>query len=80
MEKIFELIRAERARQDIKWGANRKLASTLWLTILVEEIGEVARAILERQGLKDELVQVAAVAVCWLEELEKLAEDGDAGI
>ena len=68
MEKVFDLIRAERARQDAKWGANRHLENTLWLTILAEEFGEVARAILERDpNLVNELVQVAAVAVCWLE-------------
>jgi hypothetical protein len=55
------------------------------LRVLTEELGEVAQAIdcLERpqhhaatvkqlrNGLKDELVQVAAVAVAWLEALEE---------
>jgi NTP pyrophosphatase (non-canonical NTP hydrolase) len=37
--------------------------------VLAEECGEVARAVLEvdMRGLRDELVQVAAVAVAWLE-------------
>ena len=57
--------------------SNRKLR------VLVEEVGEVAQAIdcIEYTGggnkyfqpgdLKTELVQVAAVAVAWLEQLEK---------
>ena len=37
----------ERIRQDEKWGADRSLHPSLWLTILVEEVGEVAEAILD---------------------------------
>lgn len=53
------------------------------LTVLVEEVGEVAREVLTQDGrrlardsvgtreaLRDELVQVAAVAVAWAESLE----------
>jgi NTP pyrophosphatase (non-canonical NTP hydrolase) len=50
----------------------------LWLAILTEEVGEVAKAILEGaegaldvEPLRRELVQVAAVAVAALEALEK---------
>ena len=41
------------------------------MAILTEEVGEVARAALEHDtdGLRLELVQVAAVAVAWLEAL-----------
>lgn len=43
------------------------------LAVLVEEVGEVARAILDRpgsrHGVRGELVQVAAVAVAWLESV-----------
>ena len=42
------------------------------LAILMEEVGEVARAINDRQSrdeLRAELVQVAAVAVAWLEAM-----------
>jgi NTP pyrophosphatase (non-canonical NTP hydrolase) len=72
MEHIFDLIRAERARQDAKWGSQRHLDDRIWLPILVEEIGEVAKEILEGHGtLIDELVQVAAVTVNWLEALHE---------
>ena len=50
-----------------------------WHLILSEEVGEVAQAILEgtRLEMEDlikiegEIVQVAAVAVAWLEDLEQ---------
>lgn len=73
-ERILRLVVAERARQDAKWGwPNAGLAGCdphKKLSILVEEVGEVAEALLDRQSddeLRDELVQVAAVAVAWLE-------------
>jgi NTP pyrophosphatase (non-canonical NTP hydrolase) len=70
-EKVFALILAERERQDAKWGSQRHLAPLVWLAVLTEEIGEVAKAILEHEpsGVRDELVQVAAVAVAWLSAL-----------
>jgi NTP pyrophosphatase (non-canonical NTP hydrolase) len=42
------------------------------VTILAEEVGEVAHAVLEGDtiNLADELVQVAAIAVAWLRVLE----------
>ncbi|NJO18714.1 MAG: hypothetical protein HC877_24240 [Thioploca sp.] len=43
------------------------------LLILMEEVGEVSKAYLNREPLdniKKELVQVAAVVVQWLEDLE----------
>jgi NTP pyrophosphatase (non-canonical NTP hydrolase) len=74
---IFDEISNERERQDAKWGADRKLDDYLWLAILTEEVGETAKAALEsdtvlatRSDLRKELVQVAAVAVAWLEGLE----------
>lgn len=50
------------------------------LTVLVEEVGEVARAVLEKarlandahgKDLRKELIQVAAVAVAWIERLDR---------
>jgi len=50
------------------------------LAVLVEEVGEVARAVLEKQrlandkhgkDLRKELVQTAAVCVAWLEGLDR---------
>ena len=36
----------ERERQEAKWG-ERNETPNFWLTVMVEEVGEVARAILE---------------------------------
>ncbi len=64
---------AERRRQDHVWGPpNRE--PEMFITILMEEVGEAAKAILHRRfggpeakGLRNELVQVAAVALSMLE-------------
>lgn len=43
------------------------------LAVLTEEVGEVARGLLDRAALLDlkaELVQVAAVAVAWVEAID----------
>jgi NTP pyrophosphatase (non-canonical NTP hydrolase) len=82
-DEVFELISAERERQDEKWGSQDNRHER-WLTILTEEVGEAAEAILDLgdphtfvslagyfealQHLQDEVVQIAAVAVSWLEQ------------
>ena len=82
-EKIYRRIDAERDRQDAKWGKNenrRELNHFVLSTVLQEEAGEVAQALLKvydgeenpikgREDLIEELTQVAAVAVAWLENL-----------
>ena len=47
---ILTEIKMERRRQEAKWGT-RSNHPGLWLIILTEEVGEVARAILERDGV-----------------------------
>ena len=73
-EIILQRIQDERDRQDVKWGSQRHLASEIWLAILVEEVGEVARAVLDEkpEDYTKELVQVAAVAVVALECQERM--------
>lgn len=71
--EIFELINLERNKQDKKWGALPKyLSDMVWLTVLMEEVGECAEAILKRDwnNLKLEIIQVATVAIAWLEDDE----------
>lgn len=73
--KIVERILLEVEEQERTWGPNGERAaqpSSLWLTVLAEEVGEAARAVCERwngnaDNLDEELVQVAAVAISWLE-------------
>ncbi len=68
MEKVLQKIRDERASQDKKWGPQKHHVNK-WLAILVEEVGEVAEAMLDKDinEVEKELVQVAAVCVKWLE-------------
>ena len=69
---IYNLIVAERQHQDVKWGANRMLGDYAWHAVLTEETGECAKAILEHSlSLKAEIVQVAAVAIAWLECIQR---------
>ena len=68
---ILENIIRERKRQDAKFGPSpRHLDSGAWLAILMEELGEVAKAVLEKdsQNYKEELFQLAACAVAALED------------
>jgi len=67
----LEAVLEERNRQDTKWGEQNHRDS-VWLAILTEEVGEVAKAILEQkvcgsQAVNREILQVAAVAVAWIE-------------
>src|SRR5689334_5493368 len=75
------LVVEERARQEAKlargeftWtAASPEASDSLKLAVLGEEFGEVCRAIGEhepRARLREELVQVAAVAVAWIEALD----------
>lgn len=61
------LIQMERNDQDEKWGEQRH-TDEKWLTILLEEIGEAAKAVLEEndEALLVEVVQVAAVLENWV--------------
>jgi len=85
-------IHRERIRAHEKWdrperpeeGASMERRSwddPAWLSVLVEEVGEVARALCEqRHGhtnrpqtmvqLRKELVQVAAMTVAWIDALD----------
>ena len=80
-DDVFAAITAERKRQWAKWGrihewghgdcSSPGMAPEIKMTVLAEEFGEVARAVLDRKpgDLRTELIQVAAVAVAWLEGL-----------
>lgn len=77
---IYAAIDAERDRQGEKWNRNHAwghgdcssqlVAPIVKAAVLTEECGEVCRAVLDgAPNLREELVQVAAVAVAWLEAL-----------
>lgn len=68
----LEAVAHERSRQDEKWGKPPTASTDLrWFAILSEEVGEVAKELVERKDRIDvmsEVVHVAAVAVRWLED------------
>lgn len=69
--QTLDLITMERRRQDAQWGTEfPDRSDDRWLTILTEEAGEAAHAILSgnEKNLVEEIVQIAAVAVSWLEK------------
>lgn len=71
----FFAISCERERQDELKAEGRfdhtcadpELSDFERLAILVEEIGEVSRALQGDGDLEEELIQTAAVALAWLE-------------
>jgi NTP pyrophosphatase (non-canonical NTP hydrolase) len=70
-DEALELIKTEQARYPELWGRDNGVWNSpayTKMTVLTEEIGEVAHAILERdqENLKEELVQCAAVILEWL--------------
>ena len=80
---IYEAIDLERTRQADKFGSDYSLTSDRWVRLIVEELGEVASEVdwlcsvgdpcaadaIAVQPLRAELIQVAALAVAWLEQL-----------
>lgn len=83
MNNIFNEIKTEREYQDKRFGADRDLHPFVWNAILTEEVGEVAKECLDFvkednvtddlaiARMREELIQVAAVAVAWIECLDK---------
>lgn len=70
-EQVLGEIVNERGRQDEEWGESNH-HDLVWLPILMEEVGEVAKKALKAYdkktvGFDRELIQVAAVAAAWRE-------------
>lgn len=73
----------ERIRQNHKWGDQSHLPLPTWFLILSEEVGELSEAILETElegahperggleNIREEAIQVAAVATALVETLIK---------
>ena len=81
---IIDAILAERERQDKKWGEQNHVLP-IWLGILGEEFGELCQAVNETvfnngtdlggyENMKREAIQVAAVAIGFLECLQRNRE------
>lgn len=80
IEVVTHILR-ERNRNLGRWGDQSAHPDTTWLAILTEEVGESAQAVLHNRfggkaagTLREELVQVAAVAVAWIEAIDKRGE------
>jgi NTP pyrophosphatase (non-canonical NTP hydrolase) len=82
MEKILEEIKAERSRQDKKFGT-QNWTPIEWIPILGEEFGEVCRAVTDWHwqlvvdgnfcnNYRKELIQLAATAISALESFDRL--------
>ena len=76
-QNVLQDVRSERRRQDILWGDQTGHSNFLWSAILGEEFGEVCNAALKSHfgnkpldHLREELIQVAAVAVAWVEAID----------
>ena len=87
LEDILEEVRQERIRQDDKWGpVPRSHSPERWLTILAEEFGEFAHDVCDhnfeegkyRENMREELIQIAAVAVVIAEDLDWQDEQKEA--
>jgi len=73
---VYRLIDEERQRQIGKWG-DGGLDPFVWIAVLSEELGEASEAILKQKSQEDlegEIVQIAAVAVAWLEDCNRHRE------
>jgi hypothetical protein len=80
-DAIYIAIDQERMHQRDKWGGEHdwgvgdcssdQVQPIVKAAVLAEECGEVSAAVLDQDEklLREELVQVAAVAVAWLEAL-----------
>lgn len=77
-EDVLEEVKAERVRQDVKWGEQNH-NPFVWLAIIGEEKGEADEAALKSMleggktlsDYRDELVQIAATAVSAIESVDR---------
>lgn len=78
---ILSDILAERERQETEWG-QQDHPDEWYLPIMLEELGETAKAMLEQHfvyaeavgyewRIRKELVETVAVGIAWLEAMER---------
>jgi NTP pyrophosphatase (non-canonical NTP hydrolase) len=74
--EVIADILEERKRQDAKWGTQKHLPET-WIPIIMEEIGEGCKEILEgnRENAIKEFTQTAAVIVNMLECMKECKDN-----
>ena len=72
-ESAFSEIREERRRQLMKWGLRgSEMDDATFLKVLVEEVGEVAKAMLEGKPdeMRTEIIQAAAVCAAKIQQID----------
>ena len=80
--EAFNLISQERSRQDVLHPDNDH-SPEYWLAILSEEVGEVAKEVVDRnnlENLRNELIQVAATAIRFLQSIPKPGPIADSNL
>jgi len=78
-DKVFEMVAKERDRQDAKWGFPQHNSPFEWVSIVTEELGELAKETNDAyigknpkrnvSGIMREAIHVAAVAIAIIEHL-----------
>ena len=70
---IVDRIISERKKHDEGYGRDVHHSPGRWLSAAMEELGEVARALHdgEMNNLPIELVQLCALCLAWLEDIER---------
>ena len=73
LRKVLQDVVTERNRQDEKFGDQIDNTAERWMTILMEEVGEAAKEVCERNVplFREEMVQVAAVACAMIECVDR---------
>lgn len=67
MERVFKNIAEERCRQEEKWGEQNHSS---WADITIEELSEaIDENNIDRR--RQELVQLGAVIVAWIEKIDR---------
>jgi hypothetical protein len=74
-QAVLVEVAMERRAQDARWGEQNH-EDPVWALILGEEFGEACQAALQHSStdptdLRAELIQVAAVAVAWVESMDR---------
>ena len=80
LDLVLDEVGDERTRQNRKYGEehDKHHSDHEWLTILMKEAAECAKAMEDNPAaLATEVIQVAAVAVAWAEQLKGLAPEND---
>jgi len=79
-QRPYEDMHNERVRAHVKHAPQggsmevREWTDWFWLPVLVEEVGEVARAMCDRElssRVREELVQVGAMVAAWIDSIDR---------